>query len=117
MRWVRVATNAEEKVSAVAAAIFGDGGELLLLPPDHEPGTDGDGSFEPDAGTGRGSVFQGCNGAIRRSSVIFPGNLGHCPQDRSWFDITAFHVMFIGLRTVGFSYGRASVSKRAVVPN
>jgi hypothetical protein len=103
---VGVATNAQKKVVAVAAAIFGDGEKLFFLPPDHEPGTDGDGSFEPDAGSGRGSVFQGCGGTIGRSGGVLPRNLGDGPQGRSWFDVTAFHAMFIGLKTVGFSYGR-----------
>src|ERR1700749_1041479 len=111
---------------AVAAAIFGDGEELLFRPPGHQPGTNGDGSFEPDTRSGRGSVFEGRRGTVGRAGRILPRNLGHCPQDRSWFDITAVHAMFIGLKTVGFSYGRIGtlwagaidrVSKWTAVPN
>lgn len=112
-----IAAKSEEKVSAIAAAISGDGGKLFPLPLDHELGANADGSFDANAGAGRGSIFHGGGFAIGNACGVFPENLGDCPQDRSWFDVAAVHAMFIGRATGWISYQRGKFPKWNGFPN
>ena len=88
--------NSQQEIAAVAAAVSGYRGKLFAVPPDGKSRTHRDRSLEADAGAGRRGVFEGGGNAIRGSRLVFPEDLGHRPQDRSRFDVTAVHAMCIG---------------------
>ncbi len=112
-----IAADSEKKVSAILAAVSGNRRELFALPLDDEPGTDVDGGLEADAGAGRGSIFHGGGLPVGSSCGIFPGNLGDCPQDRSWFEVAAVHAMFIGRGVGWISYQRMGLGEKRRFPD
>jgi hypothetical protein len=101
-----LSVNAQEKVSSIAAAISGHGGEVFPVPLHDELGAHGNGRFEADAGTGRRCVFEGGGCVVGESGRVLPEHLCHCPQRRPRFDDRAVHAMCIGGVGQEFSYGR-----------
>jgi hypothetical protein len=88
--------HAQQKLPAIAAAISGDGGELLPMPRHHQTRTDADRRFQPQARPRDRHIFNRRRSADRRSIPIGPRDLRHRPHHFSWLDAAPIHAISIG---------------------
>lgn len=100
------AAHAQQKISAVPAAVPRDCGELFAMPLNDHPRADGKRPLDADACPGFGCVFQDRRHTKGYTAIVLPYDLGDRPHHLPWFDVAPVHAMCIGSAAGEFSYLR-----------